>query len=252
MMNPQQAVAVGNALLSEIQNLSVPKIHKAVAAAGMDAGQLPPEADRAKLMPKVYGLFSALSHDDKVRVIPILAEQIFQQQQPDSLVRLLQQHGFHYINGGVVPIGFVDEREAFHLPQTAATELSGAMDRLMRGDLSGAVTNACGAVDSTTSRLMTKHGLASAQAFSAKVITVVNGLQIFEGLQQEIEGMGVPAAEAKTIAANLHDATKKAADALAAMRRTMGDVHGKKKATVQMVYSSVKLASAICGFMEGK
>jgi hypothetical protein len=256
MLNQSDAITIGNAVLSEVQNLSIPKIHKAVAAGGMDAGQLPAASDRSVLMPKVYRLFSELSHEAKVRAIPILAGQIFQSPQrrddAQNLIHLLEQHGFQYVSGSVVPIGFLDERESRHLPQSAAVELSGAMDRLTREDLTGAITNACGAVDSTTTALMNKHGLGTAEAFSAKVNTVVNRLGVFDDLRTEMETMGLRPEDARAIAADLHEVTKKSADALAAMRRTMGDVHGRKKTTVQMVYSAVKLASALCGFLEGR
>lgn len=254
MITEADAIRIGNAILSEVQELSIPKIHRAVAAAGMNTGLLPEKPDRSLLMPKVYQLFSKLPYEDKVRAIPILAEQVFSNAaspaHSQELVRLLEQHGFIYVNGAVVPIGFVDEREAQHLPQMAALELSGAMDRLTRNDLTGAITNACGAVDSTTSMLMQKHQLGTAIAFSAKVNTVIGGLKTFNKIYQELLSLGVPQQDAQSITNNLYEVTKRATDALGTMRRTMGDVHGQKKTTVQMVYSSVKLAAAICGLLE--
>ena len=54
------------------------------------------------------------------------------------------------------------------------------------------------------------------------------------------------------IVTELHETTKHAANTLQVIRRTLGDVHGKKPAYTHLTYDAIKWASAICGLLEGK
>jgi len=98
-----------------------------------------------------------------------------------------------------------------------------------------------------------KHGLGDpAGSFQAKVNTVMNHLGISSKIERELTEIGIGPEDARKIAAEIHEATKHATEALQVIRRTVGDVHGTKPTYRRIVYDTVKWASAICGLFEGE
>ena len=142
-------------------------------------------------------------------------------------------------------------REARYLPKQAQNEISAAFDRLVKGDESGAVTKACGAVDSLCLAIYGKNGWTDIpESFQAKVNTVIRRLKIFETVEDQLSGLSMTPSDATEIVRHMREATNHAAHALQIIRRAMGDVHGSKPALTRTVYDSIKWASAICGLLE--
>jgi hypothetical protein len=153
-----------------------------------------------------------------------------------------------------VPTAQIDQREARYLPPSSASELAKAMKRLVDGDETGAITSACGAVDSLMQELYTTHGLGDpAQvAFAAKVNTAAQRLGIFEQMKNEFIALGIAETDAESIVNEMGKGTNHAAQMLQTLRRTMGDVHGSKPAFRRAAYDAIKWASAICGLFESR
>jgi hypothetical protein len=150
-------------------------------------------------------------------------------------------------------IGPLDAREAPFIPPESQTDLTKAVSRLAAGDWSGAVSAACGAVDSVTQALYAKHGLgAPPTPFQVKVNTLIDRLKVWEQLRDEYTKAHVPAADADEIVAHMKAATNSATQALQVIRRAQGDVHGTKLATRRVAYEVIKWASAICGLFHGR
>jgi hypothetical protein len=253
-VTPEEIDRVGQALLSEVVELSIPTIRRVVAAAGLDATTIPAASEartgmgsRAEVVPAVYAAWARLDVAAKARSLPIFAERIVTEKpaQAKPLRTLLEQHGFRYDRGAFIPMNPVDERERAFLPASSYEEAVKAVGRLSDGDESGALTSACGAVDSLMQRLYEKHGWgARPDAFQLK------RLQVFESFHAELVGMMKPG-DATAIVDNLHEATKRATNGLQVLRRAMGDVHGTKPALRKTIYDALKWSSAICGLFEG-
>lgn len=262
-MTEEDAQIVGNAILSEVaHSLSIPGIRGAAAAAGMDPSKIPATSEakggmgsRAEVMPAVQKLFGDLTHERKETALPILAEQVMARsdEAKERLVTLLARHGYQFYKGALIKMGVLDEREAAHLPQIAASELAKAIGRLANGDESGAITAACGAVDATTTSLYEKHKLGDpGGSFQAKVNTVLGHLKVFDRLEQELKELKLKPEDARKIREEIEEATKHATEALQVIRRTNGDVHGTKGTYTRVVYDTIKWASAICGLLKGE
>ena len=147
----------------------------------------------------------------------------------------------------------IDEREARHLPETSASELVKAVDRLASGDESAAITSACGAVDLATSAAYTKYSLGKLpNSFQTRVNVVMEKLKIYEEIKDELVAIGITPDDAKRISEQMHETIKHAANALEVIRRTQADAHGTKPAYRRIAYETIKWASAICGLLEGK
>jgi hypothetical protein len=262
-MREDEAILLGNAVLAEVINsLSIPQIRIAAGAAGIDASRIPARSEaqggsgsRAQVAPALQRLYAELPHTSKERAIQIFAERVLGagEQARDRLVRLLEQHGYQYIDGAFVPVGLLDEREAHHLPRNSASELAKAASRLWDGEESAAITSACGAVDLATSAAYEKYGLGKLpNSFQTRVNVVMEALKIYEEIEQELTGIAIKPEDAKKIAEEMHATVKHAANTLEIIRRTQADAHGTKPAYRRIAYDAVKWASAICGLLEGK
>ena len=130
-------------------------------------------------------------------------------------------------------------------------EISAAFDRLVRGDESGAITKACGAVDSLARAVYEKHNWNDMpDSFQAKVNTIMKRLGVFDNMRAELSQLSMRPDDIDEIVEDVREATNHAAHALQVIRRAMGDVHGTKPALTRTVYDSIKWASAICGLLE--
>lgn len=261
-MTQEDVQALGNAVLAQVIKQSIPSIRRIAGAAGMDASKIPSRSEeqggqgrRAEVVPALQKLFAELPPERQERALAIMAGQLVQanDRSAEELRALLRQHGYQFHGGALLKIGVLDPREAEHLPESAEAELAKAIARLADNDESGAITAACGAVDATTTALYQKHNLGDPSAsFQAKVNTAINKLGIISKLKKELTEIGIKAHDAEEIARNIHEATKHAAEALQAIRRTNGDVHGTKPTYTRIVYDSIKWSSAICGLLKGE
>ena len=108
-------------------------------------------------------------------------------------------------------------------------------------------------MEAATNALYAKHNLGDTKAsYQSKVNTVLQRLKIIERLKKELTELPINSEDAEKISAEVHEATKHAAEALQAIRRALGDVHGTKPTKTRIVYDSIKWASAICGLLEGE
>jgi hypothetical protein len=251
------------ALRSELNNLSVQNIRNTVAAAGFDVTRITARSEarsgsgsRAEVMPAVDSLFGEMAQPVKLNALRILAEKLVKQS--PELTRdvqgILGKHGFQFLDGTFVPVDLLDSREARYLPTSSAAELARATNRLVSGDLSGAITAACGAVDLATQGIYETLNLGDpgAVSFSAKVNTALDRLKVFDEIKREYLTLGISEADASDIVENTRRATNHMAQALQTLRKRMGDVHGSRPAVLATAYNAVKWASAICAFFEGK
>lgn len=237
-------------LLAELRTLPLTKARTVVAAAGI-TGVNAPTQYWDPFLAGVERVFYQLEPQSRSAALRILADQF---SDSEAIRILFSQHGYEYVDGTFVPTVLLDQREAKYLPQSPASELAKATKRLVDGDETGAITAACGAVDTLMQQLYAMHDLGNpAQvAFAAKVNTAVQQLSILEEMKAELTALGVSMTDAESIVSEMSKATNHAAQMLQTLRRTMGDVHGSKPALRRAAYDAIKWASAICGLFDGR
>ncbi|HZO57736.1 MAG TPA: hypothetical protein VFB63_33825 [Bryobacteraceae bacterium] len=234
-------------LLAELHTLSLTKARTAVAAAGITGVDTPQYWD--PFHAAIERAFRELGPEARLVALRILADRFADRQ---SVRDLFLQHGFDFVDGTFVPVALLDQREARYLPQSSASELAKATKRLIEGDDTGAITAACGAVDTLMQQLYAAHGLGDPAkvAFAAKVGTALQHLRIFEEMRTDLIALGIKETDVDSILADMRKATNHATQMLQTFRRTMGDVHGSKPALRRAAYDAIKWASAICGLFE--
>jgi hypothetical protein len=238
------------ALLSELRTLSLTKARTAVAAAGI-TGINAPTQYWDPFLAGVERVFYQLEPEARLTALRILASRFADS---ETVRELFAQHGYEYLDGTFVPTAILDQRESRYLPKSSASELAKAMKRLVDGDETGAITAACGGIDTLMAQLYDTHGLGNSAnvAFAAKVNTAAQRLLIFETIRDELISLGTKTTDADGIVTEMGKATNNAAQMLQILRRTMGDVHGSKPALRRTAYDAIKWASAICGLFEGR
>lgn len=246
-------------LRSHLNELPLKDIRNSAAAAGIDVTALPIGDDaqrRNAVMPSIDHAFGKMASGRRVIALCILAERLVADNPTlaAEVQKVLGKHGFQYLDGAFVPVGVLDAREAVHLPTRSASELARAAARLAAGDLSGAVTSACGAVDLATQHVYAMQGLGNpgGDSFSARVRRSFKALRIGDGLQSELKALGMSERDATEAATQTLRSAEHAADALQVLRRAMGDTHGSRPAVAAVAYNTVKMSSAICGLLFGK
>ena len=248
---------LGSVLMGKLFDLSIQRKCIIASKAGIDTSEVPPEQRNASVNPALRKAFAKLDTQRKLKSLPILAEQISTENggnERAELIRLLEQHGYQYIDGVFVPVGLIDAREVPHLPEQARADLSRAMTFLAEGDNDDvAISLACGAVDKVIEAIYKKNNWQDRpNCFQAGVNTAMQRLRIFEEMEEELTTCGINADEAKTTACKMAGAINHAAQALQVIRKTQGIAHGSRPTHSRMVYDTIKWASAICGLLEGK
>lgn len=237
-------------LLAELRSLSLTNARTVVAAAGI-TGLNAPKQYWDPFFTGVESAFYRLEPEARLAALRILASRLANS---GTVRSLFAHHGYEYIDGTFVPTALLDQREARYLPPSSASELAKATKRLVDGDETGAITSACGAVDSLMQQLYTAHGLGNpaSAAFAAKVNTAAQRLGVFQEMKDEFIEVGMAMSDAEAIVGEMGKSINHAAQMLQALRRSMGDVHGSKPSLRRAAYNAIKWASAICGLFEGR
>jgi hypothetical protein len=254
-LSREEIMRLYGALRSELNELSVQQIRNTAAAAGINITEVPSQSERrsglgsrAEVMPAIDALFGALSGPAQVTALHVLAERLIAHGRASGVQEIIGKHGFQFIAGSFVPVGQLDLREAQYLPMSSSPDIAKATKRLIDGDLTGAITSACGAVDAETQRIYQEHPELGPRptSFSAKINSILQRLGVYNSMHTELEAVGMAADDVTEFVNNLGEATNHAAQALQVLRRAMGDVHGSKPALQQSAYDAIKWASAIC------
>lgn len=144
------------------------------------------------------------------------------------------------ISRQVLTIGRTDFRA---VPEAARQDLTKAADRYTRGDLSGALTAACAAVDSACARVFEEKGLgdpAKVPSFQQKVMTSLRANGAFQRLESELISIGWNSEDAHRLAQNLEGSLNQAAYVMQTLRSKMSDAHGSKAVLQPVVFDSLK------------
>jgi len=204
-------------LLSELRQLGLTEARTVVAAAGI-TGVNAPKQYWYPFISGVEAAFHRLQPSSQLSALRILANRFAKS---DRVRNLFAQHGYEHVDGTFVPIALLDQREAHYLPLSSASELAKSMKRLTEGDETGAITKACGAVDTLMQYLYEKHQLGNpgSVGFAARVNTAAKHLSIFDEMKSDLIALGMDGKDADSIV----DHTRKATDHAAHMLQSLAE-----------------------------
>ena len=252
-----------NPLRSALQNsFSFYEIKDIVGLAGLDltaiahleqepsGGTSKMGASKGQLMTGIDRALSSLDEDQKQRFVVIVAEKVIPALPTavrDELALHLRNFGLGIAGNTVVPLKIFDVSELAELSIESRDDILKAAQRLRDGDLSGALSAACGAVDATTSVVYKSSGLGDPgkASFQERCKQALRAKEVFEKLEQELRSLGWEDSHITKFKNNFEGALNQAAYVMQTLRSRMGDVHGTKPVMKPLVFDSLKWAALI-------
>ena len=204
-------------------------------------------AEKNALISGVDEIYDELDASGRQRFLTVVTEELLQEK-PElagTLETYLQRVGWKVHDGQVLPVDVFDITELPLLPETAHADLVKAATRVRDGDLTGAITAACGAVDSATFEAYAKYGLgdAAADSFQQRVVKSLDASGALNSLEAELLKLRWDQKDAQKVAKNVRGALNQGAYVLQKLRSDMGDVHGSHPTIEAVVYDAVKWAA---------
>lgn len=206
-------------------------------------------ASKSQVLSAVDKQIGSIDEATAARIAAICCEEMLRRKENlvAELDRVLSRVGWKFTDGTLLPIDIFDIEDIRELPLEAYNDLKKAGTRLRDGDLSGALSSSCSAVDSVTSVIYSKHNLGDPgkASFQEKVKHSIEALNVKIDLEQELLSLEWDQTEISMLTNNLSGSLNQAAYVMQKLRSNMGDVHGTKPVVAALVYDSLKWAALI-------
>ena len=243
-----------NALRSVLQNsFSFYDIKQIVGLAGLDLARISHleqkqggGASKGQLMTGVDQALPDFDREMLKRFVGILAEEMLTRRSDvrPSIELHLARLGYDLVDTAVIPLELLDTTALPELPQESRADLKKAAQRLRDGDLSGALSAACAAVDSTTSAVYAAAGLGdpAKASFQERCKRALKARGVLPSLEDRLCELGWTDRDGKLLKKNFAGALNQGAYVMQTLRSKMGDVHGTKPILKPMVFDCIKWA----------
>lgn len=204
---------------------------------------------KGALLAGIEQVYAEMGEDKRRRFLATAAEEIVKQK-PGVRVDLeeyLRRLGWQWVDNALIPVGLFDTADLAELPEEPRADLLKAAQRFRDGDLSGAISAACGAVDAATSLIYEAAGLGDPEdaSFQERCNCALKARGIIAETEIHLGALGWDVADTKPFAQNLKGALNQGAYVMQTLRAKMGDVHGTKPILKPLVFDSLKWAEIL-------
>jgi len=212
-------------------------------------------ASKGQLMSGVDSGLRKFGDDSFRRFITVVAEEILRRRpnSRDSLEDNLLRLGWSLSENSVIPVQILDTSVLPKLPPNSQQDLTKAAQRLRDGDLSGAISAACGALDSATSEIYYSAGLGdpTEASFQERCRRALKAKGVIPQMKENLQELGWDEQEIKQFQKNFEGALNQGAYVMQMLRPKMGDVHGTKPILKPLVFDCLKWAELmLCALKE--
>ncbi len=172
----------------------------------------------------------------------------------EQLEKYLSRLGWQVIDASVIPIDILDRDELEELDEACKNDLIKSAKRYRDGDLSGALSAACGAVDLITSKIYQNKQLGDAgkASFQERCKVSLNAIGIFTAVENDLKDINWQDSGIVPFNKNFRGALNQAAYVMQSLRANMSDVHGTKPVLKPLVFDSIKWAQIIVRLLSGR
>jgi hypothetical protein len=151
-------------------------------------------ASKGQLMTAVDGQYSGMSHSVRGRFLTIVIEELLRRkpQSQERLSEYLDRLGWSFVDQTLVPIQVLSPQTLDDTPDECRKDLLKAAQRLRDGDLTGAISAACGAVDSATALVYSQEGLGdpTKASFQEGCKRAAQAKGLLTSLDQQLQELG--------------------------------------------------------------
>lgn len=201
---------------------------------------------KGKLLSRIDMAFGEMDDGERKRFTTLLVEEILLRK-PESERQLendLSRLGWTLIQGRLLPIQLFDRDDVKDISEKSLLEMVKAAQRFRDGDLSGAISAACGAVDIVTSRVYMEKNIGDpgAASFQERCRKSFVATGVDANLKKELQEIGWNPNDVDMFERNFAGALNQGAYIMQSLRSKMGDVHGTKPVLKALVFDSIKWA----------
>jgi hypothetical protein len=139
----------------------------------------------------------------------------------EELDTSLRRLGWQFLEGRLLPVEILDRIDVDAVPEGACHDLAKAAARFRDGDLTGALSAACSAVDSACVNIYKSKQLgdaAKANSFQEKVSKSLEADGALDALEDGLRTLGWAAEEALQLRRNLQQSLNQAAFVMQSLR----------------------------------
>lgn len=238
-------------------------IKEIVGLAGFDTGKIAhlvqksgSSVNKGQLISEIERELNNFSDNDKRHFLNIVIEEMLIRYSgiDEQLERYLARLGWQVIENKVLPIEVLDRDDMIEFDDASKQDLIKAATRYRDGDLSGALSAACGAVDSLTVKIYQKHGLkdAAKASFQERCKVSLNKVGVFDAVNQELRDIEWKESGLVPFGKNFEGALNQAAFIMQTLRANMADVHGTKPVFKPLVFDSIKWSQVFVRLLSGQ
>jgi hypothetical protein len=213
-------------------------------------------ATKGQLMSAVDEQVAKMDSAAKKRFLTILIEEILRRRPDaqDKLSEYLNRLGWSFVNQTLVPLDLFDISILTDTPDESHHDLLKAAKRLHDGDLGGAISAACGAVDAATSKVYEELDLGdpTKASFQERCKKAVLAKGVLTKLDGQLDALGWLKADVAPFKKNLEGALNQGAYVMQTLRSHMGDVHGTKPILRSLVFDCLRWAELLVGSLVEK
>ena len=173
----------------------------------------------------------------------------------EKLQSYLSRLGWQLIDNKVLPIEILDLSDLNELDPVAREDLVKAATKFRDGDLSGAISSACAAVDSVTARAYRDKNLGDvnkSKSFQERCNKSLKAIGVFEAIDQQLSEIEWKESNISQFKDNLKQSLSQAAYVMQTLRSDMSDVHGTKPVIKPLVFDSIKWSQIIVRLLSEK
>jgi hypothetical protein len=252
------------AIVPILKNFKFYTIKEIVGLAGFDIKKLDDlgidnnnynKPNGQQLVSEIGGYFSRFHEQKKQQFLNIVIEEVLNREHEfygnysieEKLQYYLNRLGWQLIDNKVLPIEILYSSDLDELDSSAREDLIKAATKFRDGDLSGAISSACAAVDSVTAKIYQKADLkiSDANAFQEKCNVSFREVGIFTDIETQLNELGWEENKVKQLNENLKKSLKQAAFVMQVLRSGMSDAHGTKPVLKPLVFDSIKWSQII-------
>jgi len=212
-----------------------------------------PRASKGLLMTVIDQQVGAMDVRAQTRFLSALIEEIVRRrpQAQDTLSEYLNRLGWSFVNQTLLPLDVFDDSVLADTPAESHGDLVKAVRRWRDGDLGGALSAACAAVDAATYNVYQVRNLGNPadDSFQRRCIKAAAAQGVLIQLDQQLIAQGWSVADAQQFKQNLQQALNQGAYVLQALRSRMADVHGTKPIVRSLVFDALRWAELIVGLL---
>jgi len=208
-------------------------------------------ATKGELMSAVDEQVSQMGPHSRRRFLTILIEEVLRRRPAaqEKLSEYLSRLGWSFVNQTLVPLEVFDIDRFTDTPDESHRDLLKAAQRLRDGDLGGAISAACGAVDAATSKVYEELDLGdpTKASFQERCKRAITAKGVLTNLDRQLDVIGWPRTDVMPFKKNLEGALNQGAYVMQTLRSHMGDVHGTKPILHSLVFDCLRWAELLVG-----